>query len=216
MASKKQILEVIETLKNQVERSGYELVEVEEFEEEHEDEIRDFHRVVLHSGGHNVAVQGAVGFDYFTVFYPYYFASAISDSIDENQAQAVFEDTETPEDKDELKSKAAIRLLEQIDSKKMSQLDYELSKQVSSPLTGYEMWRTEEGAIYGFHIEKKIFPFEEDYSLNQFNEAVQAVISQGMSGRKFLDRVFNIDLPEGETATGVDLSVGIPEQSNQV
>lgn len=80
-----------------------------------------------------------------------------------------------------------------------------LYDKISTTDTAYNADTTENGAILGFTISRKIFPEEGDLNPSTFNEVVQSIVSVGVRGRRSLAQSFNINVPvELETESESD------------
>lgn len=62
---------------------------------------------------------------------------------------------------------------------------YELTRAFSSPLTGFSRI-LEGGTVRGFAVSKLIFPFHPGFSIEDIDEALQAVVSTGAVGVAYL------------------------------
>jgi hypothetical protein len=63
---------------------------------------------------------------------------------------------------------------------------------LSSPHTSFMVDTTEHGAVTYFHVDRKIFPYEEGYGTSELSHAVQMVVSTGMDGRILMEDSYGI------------------------
>jgi len=54
----------------------------------------------------------------------------------------------------------------------------------------------EEGALNYYTVEDLIFPFEDNFGIEKFHEAVQTCVSSGRRGNQLLRRTLFIDIDE--------------------
>lgn len=72
------------------------------------------------------------------------------------------------------------------DHSKSGKFYFSLKSAISTPVTGYRFHKTERGEFAGFSIERRIFPFHENFTIKDLEEAIQSVVSAGVMGQTFL------------------------------
>lgn len=83
---------------------------------------------------------------------------------------------------------------------KRAEFDFGLKSAISSPITAYRINYDENKNIVGYDIIKTIFPFHEDFSIKDLDEAIQAVVSVGILGIAFLEAVLGPEKIKQEVA----------------
>lgn len=93
---------------------------------------------------------------------------------------------------------AAKEVLKEIDDEVMDRFGYNLFQELSNPMVAITMRTLDDGSIELFEVSRKIFPEDEGFSLTEFNNSVQAVISKGVFGRNMVSSTLlpQIELPE--------------------
>ena len=111
--------------------------------------------------------------------------------------EEVHEADELPEELDEIylggrEYLASEEWLRSLEPDLMQDIKYHLKNKLTNTEVGYSL-RPENGdVVYGFQVNKKIFPYESGFSLQMFNDSVQAVISIGVDGENFLATTFGL------------------------
>jgi len=67
-----------------------------------------------------------------------------------------------------------------------------LREEIKSPHSSFQVDMTENGALKGFAVRRKIFPYEDSFDISDFSQAVQIVISNGLPGARLVDDAYNI------------------------
>lgn len=82
--------------------------------------------------------------------------------------------------------------LHSLDEELMQDIKYHLKKELTAPEVGFTLIPQDSDVIHGFQVTKKIYPYEDEFRLQEFNDSVQAVVSIGVSGDSFLGTTFGI------------------------
>lgn len=89
---------------------------------------------------------------------------------------------------------AALGWLDSLNDEKIDQLIYDLSEIFVSAPVKYRINATESGqGISGFQTRERIFPYESEFSISQFNQAVERVRLPAHLGRLYLDTTFRLN-----------------------
>lgn len=86
---------------------------------------------------------------------------------------------------------AAQKWLDTIDDELIREIKFHLKERLSVPDVGYRIVPEESNVIYGIHITRKIFPYEDEFCIRELNHSVQAVVSVGANGNNFLAETFD-------------------------
>lgn len=154
------------------------------------------------------------GMEVVNAEYPYNIADAIGSTFDESRVDSLVEDYKEKrsqeEDLEEVEKIidddpvfiAGIEALQTVDDEKMSKFDYHLCKEITTPITGYDVKR-QRGAVFAFEVSKHLYP-ESGITLEETLESTLTVVNIGLLGRRFVERVFNIQsqAPSGENLMG--------------
>lgn len=120
--------------------------------------------------------------------------SDFEDLIDEGQEQPTVEiDPEDEEEFEQQIESARTELrneLRAIDESQAFELLFKLSQQIVSPNTAHQIETTEDGRVTGFRVQKKVYPYRDDFDIKEVGDAIQAVISQGIPGRMFIQMAY--------------------------
>jgi hypothetical protein len=136
------------------------------------------------------------------------FADEESEIQDEAERRSLEEITEADEIEAEIemiqdsqnlppRSQAAIDVLQSVDEEVMERFKYNLFQELSDPMVSTELTHQYDDTMTGFRISRKIFPEDKGFSLTEFNNTVQAVISQGVFGQ---NTVTSVLVPEIDIA----------------
>lgn len=87
---------------------------------------------------------------------------------------------------------AAKEWLDSLNTELQQEIRFHLTDRLSDSSVGYTIFPEKGDTVYGFQVERKVFPYEEPFTLQEFNQSVQAVISVGVNGHNFLGKTFNV------------------------
>lgn len=140
--------------------------------------------------------------EYFVVWFQWDLLDSLANEIEEEDAEPFVEKHTDEDDLKKIKEKeedvrrlAARVLLHSLDEEYIDELRYQLSEEMFSPLINIFI-NEEEGIITGYEIQDKIFPYEESFSPSDLEKSVQAVVTTGKQGIRFLSDSFNLDFDE--------------------
>jgi hypothetical protein len=85
-------------------------------------------------------------------------------------------------------SEIAIKRLNEIYDTNDTRTAFELTRAFSTPVTGFSRV-IERGRVTGYAITKYIFPYHAGFSIEDFDMALQAVVSVGAIGVSFLNTI---------------------------
>ncbi|MFB6129329.1 MAG: hypothetical protein ABEJ28_00730 [Salinigranum sp.] len=129
--------------------------------------------------------------EYFVVRYPY-------DALNAYARRRAIEQRETPIaagtelDVDHAGSLEHLDELAAKNPESYSNLFAQLRQTLSSPHTSFMVDTTDHGAVTYFHVDRKIFPYEEKFGTSDLSYAVQMVVSNGMGGRILMEDAYGI------------------------
>lgn len=101
---------------------------------------------------------------------------------------------------------AATYLLSKLDRSEMDSLQNYLQTMITGTTHETQLYTTSSGILEGFNIGKRIFPYERDFGISEFNDAVRTVTEGGARGDRLLRRTININQLEEEPGE-VDISL---------
>lgn len=129
--------------------------------------------------------------EYFVVRYPYDALNAYARRLAiEDHDGTISEGTELDVDRE-----GALEHLDGLaedNPEPYANLFAQLRQTLSSPHTSFMVDTTEHGAVTYFHVDRKIFPYEEKFATSDFSHAVQMVVSTGMDGRILMEDAYKI------------------------
>lgn len=150
-------------------------------------------------GSYVYNVVGEPGRHYFNVEFPFSIPHDLGSLLTEETALEIVDDGDLDGDTD-VTTLAAYEILEQMSQENREKFRYELTTVLSSTDTAFTLRATDSGAITGFDISRRVFPYDEDFSLTEFNHSVQTVINSGNSAVQFVATAFDFeDLVESQT-----------------
>lgn len=82
--------------------------------------------------------------------------------------------------------------LRSLESELMQDIKYHLKEKLTSTDASYTLITPNGDVIYGFQVNKKVFPYEGEFRLKEFNDCVQATVSIGVAGDNFLATTFGL------------------------
>lgn len=90
---------------------------------------------------------------------------------------------------------AAKEILLSTERGRMEAIKRQLRDELNDPRLAFGLL-LEENAMEGFHLTRKIFPYEDTFGLQELYDSVQAVISIGVAGHNTMANVFNETMSE--------------------
>jgi len=124
--------------------------------------------------------------------YPYDFIKQLSENIDEESATNFLGKQGIDKPDQDVSDAAAEELLNTLSEESMDELAYKLSSQIESPHAAKRI-RWQNDTVVGFDVYNKIFPYDDEFSIENLERAVQVVVSKGRSGADYLRYSFNYD-----------------------
>lgn len=122
--------------------------------------------------------------------------------IDTDEIEPPEEDESDEETVAGYKLDAADEFLASIETDHMRQFSYYLNEKLTSPEVSFKTFTAgmdqDGNHIQGYTVSKKIFPYQDDFTLRVFNDSVQAVINIGYGGVSYLQNAFIFDIAEQE------------------
>jgi hypothetical protein len=119
----------------------------------------------------------------------------VGSQLDDELVAALIED-EDDLDETEKMTKAGEILLERLPQEETEALKtYTFMFLTSSPSTG-AIHTNEEGTFEYYSVENLIFPYEEEFGIKDFNDAVQSTVTNGRRGSRLLGRTIFVDRDE--------------------
>lgn len=153
-------------------------------------------------GSYYYNVVGDPGTHYFRIEFPFHIPQDLGSLLTDDLAEQIVDDADD-DGETAISTLAAYEILERMSDENKEKFQYELMNVLSSTDTGYEFSTTESGTIIGFDVTRRIFPWEDDFSLTEFNHSVQSVINSGHSAVQFVVTAFDFqELVESHTAGG--------------
>lgn len=93
-------------------------------------------------------------------------------------------------------SELAIKRLNEIYDTNDARTVFELTRAFSTPITGFSRV-IERGRVTGYAVTKYIFPYHSGFTIEDFDNALQAVVSVGAVGVSFLNTIVGeVDLEQ--------------------
>jgi hypothetical protein len=128
---------------------------------------------------------------FLTIQFPGDLVSGVADIIDESDAQEILPEEALPTGSEDLTSgllrrEAAVYVLDQQDNELMGEVEYEMSKVLSSTETSFGWRRTAKNTFAGFDVQRKVFPYRDRFDIAEFDAATRAVVAVGNSGANYL------------------------------
>lgn len=160
--------------------------------EEREEEFGGMYIITAKRNEHFYTIYLPEEDHYGTLRYPYDFIKQLSNNIDEESATDFLEKQGVDRPDQSVSEAAAEELLNTLSDESMDELAYKLSSQIESPHAG-KMIRWENDAVVGFDVYNKIFPYDDNFSLEKLERAIQVAVSKGRSGADYLRYSFNYD-----------------------
>jgi hypothetical protein len=143
-------------------------------------------------GDHDLDLVGAPELHYFSIYYSYDLASDVAVSIARGEAPSESDQIEITEEI----ARQAIERLAEINSEKSDQVLGKLSSKIyqatSHPNLALKIDSGQTGGPRIIQVSKKIFVYSDDFGLQEFQDACQAVTTQGLVGKGLLTQAYNI------------------------
>lgn len=83
--------------------------------------------------------------------------------------------------------------LDSLGSEVTGELRFHLTDRLSDSSVGYTVFPETGDAVYGFRVERKVFPYDGPPTAREFDRSVQAVVSVGSNGYDLLARTFDVE-----------------------
>lgn len=174
--------------------------------------------VVCSHGASRYVIVGGSSNKYFSIIYPSFIIQSIASNLDEETVDDLLqeydeddlvqemddfevaeriEEDEIPDDlEDEMITGeahlAAREWLDSLDDELQQEIRFHLMDRLSDSSVAFTVFPESGETVYGFQVARKVFPYEEAFTLQEFNQSVQAVVSVGVDGHNFLAKTFNI------------------------
>lgn len=178
----------------------------------------DARGILCFHGASQYFIVGTTEDRYFSIIFPSYIIESIAlnlseDTVDdllgeynEEELTEQFEDLELTQkiNEDDISNDfedeglsgkpylAAKEWLDSLDEELCREIRFHLRDRLSDASVAYTVFPEKEETIYGFQVERKVFPYEDEFTLGEFNHSVQAVVSIGVNGHNFLGKTFDI------------------------
>lgn len=156
----------------------------------------------IRHGSHTIVVATVPGWEYFTVLYQTNVAHriALHRAVDE-QAPADGENVEIELDPTAIQD-ATAELREHLADEDLAELRAEFVRAVAqvTPTVALDL-TTEDSLVTGFQAQTKLFPYREDFDIQEFAETVQTTVTAGWIGQEYLADAYDLaELVEGDIA----------------
>lgn len=130
---------------------------------------------------------------YFEISYPYSLVGTLEDILDESNANDLLDGVDTTGLDGSNERQAAEHLMNSMAEATREKLRFHLREKLSTPDTNCNIHTSNSGGILRFEVRDRIYPLEDDFSLNEFESSVQSVMNVGTDAAKFLSYAFNIE-----------------------
>lgn len=121
--------------------------------------------------------------DFLTVNFSYDILGTVANALEDEDAIRVLEsrgiDSSDMEDQEHLKRQAAAILLENAPDNIKISFGNQLVQIMAHPAQSFNFQVTENGGYAGFMLTKNIYPFSDEFTFREFDEAVQTIITLG-------------------------------------
>ncbi|MFB6165301.1 MAG: hypothetical protein ABEJ31_09105 [Haloarculaceae archaeon] len=154
---------------------------------------------VVERDSYRYQVLGQPGQEFFHVIFPFSIVSQLEGVMTREAAIEILADDEddlddvaerAPEDP---RHNAALRVLNGVAPGEREAFAYYLVIILGSGDAAFVLQNTDTGMVAGFQVFTKVFPYEREFSLTEFNRSVQSVVNTGISAMLFVN--FTFDLP---------------------
>lgn len=146
-----------------------------------------------HHGDYKYLLHGSPDDQYFTIGFPFSIVNNVGEILDESSAKEILPDGKEVDEDESITTLAAYDILEGMSSENRQKFQYHLTQELSTTDTSFRIRHTDSGAITGFDVYREIFPYEEEFSLAEFNHSVQTVVNTGHKGVLFVSTSFDIE-----------------------
>lgn len=196
MPREQEIEDKLDELAGYAEKLGHEVDKVEE--EIDGEKIRG---IVCSTGAHHYQIVASVSrdIDYFEVSYPFDLQQIIARELKRRNEG---EEVEIDPDEDEDYMKEARKKLVGLTNSQYKKVQVGLIERITTTEASYEIETINDFGVRGFSVQKKIFPFEEDFGIKELNAAARTVMFKGILGGVFLGHSYEVmDFLEGRLET---------------
>lgn len=153
--------------------------------------------------------------EFFELVYPLNLVASLASQVqDEPELHKYFERDGHDVNSEQEAMGIAEELLDSIPPPEKHRLLFHLVERLSSPVTSFRTEGTGTGGLARFECKKKIFPYEDPFSLAQLSDAVQAVISVGHRATQFLYSTLVLDVSDKGEKPTVQLRFRLPDEVN--
>lgn len=154
---------------------------------------------VVERDSYRYQVLGQPDQEFFHVIFPFSIVSQLEGVMTRDAAIEIL-----AEDEDDIENleaeltedprhRAALRVLNQVSEGEREAFSYYLVIILGSGNAAFVLQNTDTGMVAGFQVFTKVFPYEREFSLTEFNRAVQTVVNTGISAMLFVN--FTFDMP---------------------
>lgn len=150
---------------------------------------------------------------FFELVYPLNLVANLAQQVrSEPELRTFFERDGDDLSDDEDALEVARSLLDSMPPLEKQRLIFHLIERLSSPKTSFRTEETGGGGLAGFESKRKIFPYEDSFSLARLNEAVQSVISVGHRATQFIYNTLIFDISKGKGEPEIQLRFRHPDE----
>ncbi|MBS1264098.1 MAG: hypothetical protein MAG715_01298 [Methanonatronarchaeales archaeon] len=152
---------------------------------------------------------------YLQIIFPFNFQQVLTIVLTEENAENYLDSigASTEETGEDFKLFAAKEMLKSLEPEEQRSLMFYLLERLASPHTGHRTIFDDQGAFQGFQVERRVFPYEEGFSLSTFNDSVQSVVSVGARGARFLQKTFRLQIEgAGTEDERAEMLVNLPSE----
>lgn len=113
----------------------------------------------------------------------------------------------------------AFESLDNLDEEIKADIIYQLTEIFTTAPVKYVVNSTREdgrGGVKGFQVFYRIFPYEDEFGLDNLNEVIEQVRMATQRGKIFLKYSFQLDIDFGEETGGSSVQANPPQQSSQL
>jgi len=194
-----------ERLKGDLEKVGAEIQQDNAETENGSEEIIERYVVASYRGS-SVYIAGEVEDDYFNIVYPLNIANIVAQDLSGDEVKGILDafesQVESPDDPSDEEMyqqarQAAETLLKQMDEDEKGSYKYRISTEIADSDVGVFLESFEEDpAIHRIEIDKRLYPYLNDYSIREVGDALQAVSSIGAIASRTAARELLLYSPE--------------------
>lgn len=194
MPTEEEFKVALDDIANYVQKIDDEITTRGSFSIEYEDQNNEIHEFTGHRCLHKNTTYIIVGndeFKYMSILSFMNVRQSIAQRISKEEAQEIIDENEEDEDIDGKKI-AANELLQQADPEEMQAAISYIYAWLSGDNYLIEIQSTDTGAIAYMSMERKIFPYEDEFSIRELNNSITAVVSAGEKARNLVPRTITI------------------------